>query len=351
MNFASDNTAPASEKILAALIEANRASASAYGADELTKAAEKKLAEIFEHEVQVFLVSTGTAANALALAALCPPWGAVFAHKDAHIGHDECGAPEFFTGGAKLVGVDGENGKIVPQNLLEAIGALPVGFIHNVQGAALSLSQATEAGTVYSLREIAELTGIAHAHNLATHMDGARFANALVHLKATPAEMTWKAGIDVVSFGASKNGALACEAVVFFKAEHAKNFGYLRKRAGHTVSKGRLLGAQMTAYLDQGHWLDLAAHANAMTKLLSDGLKALPNVRFVWPVEANEVFAILPRDLALRLQAQGAIFYEWPRHTLPPEQRPAEHEYLARLICSFATTRAEIDQFIALAGH
>jgi threonine aldolase len=349
MNFASDNAAPASAKILNALIEANQGAASAYGADSWSKSAEDKLREIFQHDCRVFLLSTGTAANALALASLCPPWGAVLCHDQAHIVTDECGAPEFFTHGAKLVGIAGDNGKITPDGIKAALKTLPRGVMHNVQPAVVSLSQATESGTVYTCDEIAALSAVAHAHNLSIHMDGARFANAMLHLDCTPAQMTWQAGVDVVSFGASKNGTFACEAVIFFNPAQAEHFAYLRKRAGHTLSKGRLLGAQMQAYLEAGHWLDLAAHANAMASRLAKGLQAIKGVRLAWPVEANELFVILPRTHVRALQTAGAVFYEWRSHALPHRQRPHEDEAFIRLICSFATTPDEVARFVAVA--
>ena len=226
----------------------------------------------------------------------------MFCHEEAHVHDDECGAPEFFTGGAKLVGVPGYAGKITPEALAETLARYPRGLVKSCQPAALTLSQVTEAGTVYSLAEIAALAATAHAAGLAVHMDGARFANALVALGCTPAEMTWRLGIDALSFGATKNGALACEAVVFFDKPRAESFPYLRKRGGHTLSKGRLLGAQMAAYLENGLWLELAARANALARRLSEGLVALPGLRAVWPTEANEVFVVgadgAPRGVA-----------------------------------------------------
>ncbi len=247
MNLASDNVTGASRPVLEALIAANDGTEAAYGSDSFTQLAEAKLARIFEHDVSVFLVATGTAANALALAALSPPWGAIFCHAESHVIDDECGAPEMFTDGAKLVGLPGVNGKILPNDLEDAIARYPKGVAKASQPSALSISQVTEAGTIYSLNEIAALTKVAKAHGLGVHLDGARFANALVALQCSPAEMTWKSGVDVVSFGATKNGALSCEAVIFFDKAQAESFQFRRKRSGHTVSKGRLLGAQMAA--------------------------------------------------------------------------------------------------------
>ncbi len=348
MNFASDNGAGAAPQVLAAIAAASRGTAAAYGADLWSQRAHAQLGEIFEKDVAAFLVATGTAANALALSALARPWEAVFCHEESHVHDDECGAPEFFSGGAKLVGVAGYDGKITPEALREALSRFPRGLVKSCQPAALTLSQVTEAGTVYSLDEIAALAEIAHAAGLAVHMDGARFANALVSLKCSPAEMSWRAGIDALSFGATKNGALACEAVLFFDSTRAEAFPYLRKRGGHTLSKGRLLGAQMAAYLEDGLWLDLAARANAGARRLFDGLVAQPGLRAAWPAEANEVFVVAPTARRATWRAGGAVFHDWPTRGVRPEQSPGPDETLVRLVTSFETTQAEIDSFLAL---
>ena len=250
-------------------------------------------AEIFQREVAVFLVPTGTAANALALAHLTPPWGAVLCHDEAHIATDECGAPEFFGGGIKLIGLAGEAGKIAPATLQRALDEGQWGGPHHVSPAVLSLSQATEAGTVYRADEIRQLADIAHAHGVAVHIDGARIANALARMNASPAQATWMAGVDVLSFGATKGGALAAEAVVFFDAARGANMAERRKRGGHLVSKHRFIAAQIEAYLAGDLWLKLARHANAMADRLAAGLAAA-GLHPVWPVEANEVFVALP---------------------------------------------------------
>jgi len=243
------------------------------------------------------LINTGTAANALALAAISPPFGAIFCHPESHIMADECGAPEMFTGGAKLIGIPGRAGKIAAAELKAALAQYPRGIDKQVQPAVLSLTQLTESGTLYTCEELALLSALAHDAGLLVHMDGARFANALVSVRCTPAEMSWKAGIDILSFGATKNGALGCEAVIFFDPFRAASVPYLRKRSGHTLSKGRFLGAQLTAYLANGHWLDLAATANAHAQRLAQGLAKIPGVRLPWPCEGNEVFAIFLRAL------------------------------------------------------
>jgi threonine aldolase len=349
LNFSSDNGSGAAPQILAALSQANRGASPAYGADPWSRAAESKLAEVFETDLAAFLVATGTAANALALAALTRPFDAVFCHEEAHVQDDECGAPEFFTHGAKLVGIPGTGGKITPEGLAEALDRHPRGVSKTVQPAALTLSQVTEAGTIYTLDEIATLAEIAHKAGVAVHMDGARFANALVSLGASPAGMSWRAGVDVLSFGATKNGAFACEAVVFFDKARAETFPYLRKRGGHTVSKGRWLGAQMGAYLEGGLWLDLARHANSAAQRLSRGLAALPGVRLVWPTEANEVFAAAASERVDAWSAAGAAFYPWITRSAPRETAARAGETMLRLVTSFETSQAEIDAFLALA--
>jgi len=348
LNFASDNAAGAAPEILAAMVAASRGPAAAYGADPWSLRAVAQLAEVFETDIEAFLVPTGTAANALALSALTRPWEAAFCHEEAHVHDDECGAPEFFTGGAKLVGVPGYEGKVTPEALARTLESFPRGLVKSCQPAALSLSQVTEAGTVYSLDELAALSQAAHAAGLAVHMDGARFANALASLGCSAAEMSWRAGIDALSFGATKNGALACEAVVFFDKRQAEAFPFLRKRGGHTLSKGRLLGAQMAAYLEDGLWLALAAHANAAARRLADGLAGLPGLRAAFPTEANEVFVIAPVPQIAAWRAGGAMFYEFPTRGVRPERGLQAGEAVVRLVTSFETSDAEIESFLAL---
>jgi threonine aldolase len=349
MRFASDNASGISQPIMEALEAAHADYAMPYGADDYTKAAADALDELFEHECASFFVPTGTAANALALASICQPWGAIFAHHDAHVMDDECGAPEFFTLGAKLIGIAGNNGKIDPAALRSTLTDYPRGLVKQVQPAALTLSQATESGTVYSVKKLTELTGIAHEAGLHVHLDGARFANALLKLKASPAEMSWKAGVDVMSFGATKNGTMMCEAVIFFDPDLAKDFLYRRKRGGHTVSKARFLGAQMLAYLKGGHWLELAGHANAMAARLARGLKQVKGVRLPWPTDVNEVFAVLPGRIDKALSAAGALYYHWPWAALDPGQKLKGGEVFVRLVTSFATRPEDVDRFLEVA--
>jgi threonine aldolase len=342
MNFKSDNTAPAAPEILAALANVNDGVAGNYGDDVVTKRLTAKLSELFERDVAVFPVATGTAANALALATLTPPHGTIFCHEGAHIHVDECGAPEFYTQGAKLVPLSGRQGKITSESIKAALARHPRGVVHHTQPTTISITQATELGTCYTPVEIAALARFAKEETLALHMDGARFANAIVHLKCTPAEATWKAGVDALSFGFTKNGAMAAEAVVFFDPARAADMTYRRKRAGHLFSKMRYLSAQIAAMLENGLWLKLAGRANTMAARLADGLRGIEGIVLEHPVEANELFVRLPTIAAMKaLEQAGAKFYEWEP---PTEGRP-----LIRLVCSFATTDAEVDAFLAAA--
>lgn len=334
MIFTSDNVAGAAPEILSALVEAAREGPMAsYGADPVTARLKERVADLFEAEVEVFPVATGTAANALALSCIAPPFGSVYCHADAHINTDECGAPELHTGGAKLVGLPGAHGRIEPETLEQALAAAPFGFVHAVQPAALSLSQATEAGTVYAPDEVEQLSAIARRRGMSVHMDGARFANALVRLGCTPAEVTWKAGVDVLSLGATKNGALAAEAVVFFNKALARDFGYRRKRGGHLFSKMRFLSAQLDAWLKDGLWLRLANNANAMADRLAEGLSSLPGAELENPVEANEVFVSLPEPVTEGLLARGYQFYRWDGPVV-------------RLVTSYETRPGDVDALL-----
>ena len=347
MNFASDNTAGVAPEIMQALVSGNDGFALGYGNDDLTRSVERRIGEIFERDAAVFFVPTGTAANALALAHVSPPWGAVFAHEEAHILNDECGAPEFFGGGLKLVGIPGAGCKLTPGALREKVSHYVGHAPHQVLPAAISFAQASEAGTIYRPDEISALSNIAHAHGMKVHMDGARFANALVRTNASPAEVTWKAGVDVLSFGATKGGAMAAEAVVFFDRADAKNMAERRKRAGHLLSKHRFLSLQFHAYLDNDCWLRLARHGNAMADKLAAGLTAAGRPP-VWPVEANLVFIPISKAIETRLKAAGARYYVWESESLPAGKTLGPDEMLIRLVTSFATREAEIDQFVAL---
>jgi threonine aldolase len=349
MNFASDNTAGIAPEILDALVAGNDGFAPGYGDDDVTRAVERRIGEIFEREVAVFLVPTGTAANALALAHVSPPWGAVFAHAEAHILTDECGAPEFFGGGLKLVAMPGVGCKVTAKTLTAAVSQYQGHAPHQVVPAAFSFAQASEAGTIYRPDEIAALSRVAHANGMKVHMDGARLANALVRLNASPAETTCKAGVDVLSFGATKGGALAAEAVVFFDRAAALNMAERRKRAGHLLSKHRFLALQFQAFLDNDCWLRLARHANAKADRLAAGLAAAGHPP-VWPVEANLVFVVLSKAVDARLKAAGARYYVRRSESLPASASIGPDRVLIRLVTSFATRDDEIDWFVELAA-
>lgn len=348
MNFVSDNTVGASAPVMAALAAANTDAAAAYGEDDWTRRVEERLAELFGHPVATFLVASGTAANALALASIVRPWGAILTHEESHVAGSECGAPEFFTDGAKLVGLPGTGNKLAPETVAEALAAIPEASLHRVQPQALSITQSTECGTVYSAAEIAALKAAVAPRGLKLHMDGARFTNALVTLGCAPAEITWKAGVDVLSFGGTKNGAWAAEAVVFFDPAAAEEMKWRRKRSGHTVSKGRFIGAQFEALLAGDHWLDLARHANAMADRLARAVRPGMEARLAWPCEANQVFLVLPAALRRRLDAAGVGYLTWTAGALSPGEPLAPDEIVARFVMSFATRPDDVDRLAAL---
>ncbi|HXV22914.1 MAG TPA: low specificity L-threonine aldolase [Alphaproteobacteria bacterium] len=339
MNFCSDNVTGAAPEILEALGRAAQGAAMPYGEDALTKSVERRFNEIFEREVAVFLVATGSAANALALSCLTPPFGAIYSHPSAHVAVDECGAPEFYSGGAKLVGVQGAHGKIAPADLDGVLAASGRGVVHHVQAAAVSLSQATEAGTIYRPGEVAAIAEVGRRHGVRLHMDGARFTNALVTQNASPADLTWRAGVDALSFGASKNGAMAAEAVVFFDKALAAGMPYRRKRGGHLFSKMRFLAAQFDAYFTDDLWLSHARHANAQATRLAEGLARLPGVELLHPVEANELFVVLAEPVIAGLEQAGFKFYRWIE----------EGANVIRLVTAFNTDPAHVTEFLKTA--
>ena len=333
--FASDNISSACPEVMAALAKANEANSPSYGEDSWTKELTVTLEEIFETPVTVFPVTTGTAANALALSTLTPAFGKIFCHELAHINTDECGAPELFTGGAKLIDMPGANGRITAQALEETVyGA---GNVHHAQPASVSITQACESGTVYSIEEIEAIAAVAHSHNLSMHMDGARFANALVTLGVTPAQMTWQAGIDVLSFGGTKNGCLAAEAVVFFKPELVGDFPFLQKRAGQLLSKSRFISSQFAGYLADDVWMRNARQANAMAQRLSKGLADLPGLELAYPTQSNEVFVVMPAALIDRLSATGLAIND--------EELDGK---AVRFVAAWNTTESEVDALLAV---
>jgi threonine aldolase len=341
MNFRSDNVGAIAPRILDAIVAANARSVVGYGADEITGRLDGLFGELFETEVRVLPALTGTAANALALAVLTPPYGAIYCHEAAHIQSDECGAPELFSGGAKLALLPGAQGMVDPTVLSSALADSGVGDVHHVQPAALSLTQQTETGGIYGIDHLAALADVAHAHEMMVHMDGARFANAVAALDCAPADITWRAGVDVLSFGATKGGAMAAEAIVLFRTKLADPLAYHHKRAGQLVSKMRFVSAQLEAYLADGLWLELARHANAMTASLARGLAALPGVRVEGVVEGNELFVTLPEAVIKGIEAEGAGFYRWP------ENSPTSPTI--RLVCAHDTTEADVDALVATA--
>lgn len=345
MNFASDNVYGVHPHIMAALSAANGATAPSYGGDSFTQKAEERLKEIFGCELRAFLVMTGTAANGLSLSAITPGYGAIICHAEAHIAVDECNSPEHFTGGAKIIGLHGPGGKITPAMVEKTLK----GFIrgeHDPKPKGVSLTNATELGTVYAPSEVKAFSDLIRPRGMKLHMDGARFANAVAGLGVTPAELSWKSGVDVLSFGATKNGAMMLEAVVFFDLALAEDFAYRRMRSGQLMSKSRYLGAQMLAYLDNGLWLENAGRANALAQKLADGLRQFKTIRIPNPVQANEVFAVMPRQLYDRLLAAGAKFYDWMPDSLGDGIGPSE--VFARFVLSFATPPEDVDAFLQL---
>ena len=301
--FSSDNVTGACPEVMDAIVAANEGIVESYGNDKWSTNLQKKLSEIFETDVVVFPVVSGTAANALALSVLSPAFGKIYCNELSHINTDECGAPEFFSGGAKLVTMSSEDGKINAKDLSQNIRG--TGIVHLAQPAAVSITQACETGTVYQLEEIKSIAETAHEHGLKVHMDGARFANAIVSLNVSPAEMTWKSGVDVLSFGGTKNGCLTAEAVVFFKPELVGNFPYLHKRSGQLLSKMRFISAQLEAYISNDVWLRNARNANSMAKLLSEGFAKFPDIKLAYTTQSNEVFVHLPSSIIDLLNAKG----------------------------------------------
>ena len=335
MNFASDNTSGASPEIMDAMVRANEGQCMSYGADAYTARVRDQICDVFETDADVYLVATGTAANALSLSVLMNSYGATLCHWESHVYEDECGAPEFFSGGGKLIPIEGENGKMYTE-IVSHYAQRGVGDVHMSQPQAVSVTQETETGSVYSITELKAISQICKTNHLKLHMDGARFANALVSLDCSPAEMTWKAGVDVLSFGASKNGAIACEAVVLFDKSMSKEFEFRRKRAGHLFSKMRLLASQMETYLEDGLWLKNAWHANQMAKRLHDGLSKIEGIEVPTDIDANILFPKFPAALTEDLNSQGIEFYSdrW-------------EEGVVRLVTAFDTPENHVDSFIA----
>ena len=334
IDYRSDNTGRAAPEILEALIRANHDTALGYGADDWTATLQRRFSELFETAVRVFPVATGTAANALSLAAASPSWGIVYCSEAAHINTSEANAAGFFGGGLKLAPVAGEYGRISPERLAETLAAIAPGQLHRGQPAAVNLTQASDLGTVYSLAEIRAVAEAAQSRGLRLHMDGARFANALARLGCSPAEASWRCGIDIMSFGATKNGGALCDAIVVFAPELADGLAVQLRRAGQVWSKMRFASAQLLAYVENGLWLDMARASNAIAARIAAGLAGIPGVRLLAPVEVNEIFLELPGAVMDALEADGFGFYR-------------RSKTLARFVCRFDTTEVEADALIA----
>ncbi|MDG1996695.1 MAG: beta-eliminating lyase-related protein [Emcibacteraceae bacterium] len=334
----SDNITGISEEILQAIIAENSGEAAAYGGDDVTARSEVALRDVFENEeLEAFNLISGTAANSLTLATLSPTFGAIFCHKNSHVYGDECGANEFQSGGAKLVPLKGENGKLLPCELEDAIGGHIIGEPHHSQPAVVTIAQSTEAGTVYTPDEVLAISKVAKKHNLTLHMDGARFANALVEIGCSPSEMTWKVGVDALSFGTTKNGTLGAEAALFFNDTQDGSFKYRRMRGGHLLSKMRFVSAQIIAYLENDLWLKNASHANKMADRLYQGTKGSDKINFVAPVNSNVMFADIDESLQSKLKGAGFKFYASQKRV--------------RLVTAFNTGVDYIDNFISVVNE
>jgi len=336
--FSSDNASGISPEIMKAIQAANDGDAMAYGNDAVTQRLEGKIAELFETDCRVFPVATGTIANCLALASIAKPYGAIFCHRNSHIEVDECGGPELFSGGSKLKLLDGANAKFSATDLEAAIEGSGLGGVHHSQVTGVSMTQASELGTIYELSEIKAIADVSHKYGLKLHMDGARFANAVATLSCSPADATWKQGVDLMSFGATKNGAMAAEAVIFFNQALGQEFEFHRKRAGQLTSKMRFISAQLEAYICDDLWLQNARHANKMAQKLATGLAALPGAELFAPVEGNQVFVKLPPALTAVLRQAGIQCHTWEGDTV-------------RFVASFNTNPAAVEEVIDMAGR
>jgi threonine aldolase len=343
MFFASDNAGPAHPKVLQALVDANNGYTSGYGAEQAMADVTTQIREVFEApEAAVYLVATGTAANSILLATLANPWDTIFCSPMAHIHEDECNAPEFYSG-AKLTLVPAENAKMTPETLRAAIAVEESRGVHGPQRGPVSITQVTEKGTVHSLAEIKALTAVAQEFGCPVHMDGARFTNALVALGCTPAEMTWKSGVDAVSFGGTKNGLMGVEACVIFDAKKAWEFELRRKRGGHLFSKHRYLSAQMAAYLTDDLWLDMAKAANASTAQLAAGLRQHNQAELLFEPDANMIFARYPRHAHKRLLDAGANYYVWDGD---PQVGDPDEMLIARLVTDWSASEEAVAKFL-----
>lgn len=342
MWFSSDNAAGVAPEVLQAMADAAPGWAMAYGNDEGTSRAAEMIRDRFEApEAKVYFVATGTAANSLALACLADPWSAIYCHQSAHIEEDECNGPEFYSGGAKLALIPGEHGRMTPQALQARLDRTSQGDVHGAQRGPLSITNATEAGTLYDPSAVDALTAVARKAEIAVHMDGTRFAYAVAALGCTPAELSWKAGVDILCLGATKNGAMAAEAVILFGPKLAWEFELRRKRAGHLFSKMRFLAAQFEAMMTNDLWLKLAGRANATAAALAEGLSKVSHAKLIHPVEANLMFVDLPRSVHSAARNKGAAYA-----LMGDLEGPGDEMLTCRLVCSAQTTEDEVDAFL-----
>ena len=333
----SDNNSGISPEVMQAIIDQNEGDSEAYGRDQVTAKSEDTLKTLFDNDsLKAFNLISGTAANSLIIATLSPTFGAIFCHQDSHVYGDECGANEFQSGGAKLIPLKGLDGKITPSELEDAIDWFVIGEAHHSQPSMLSIANTTEAGTVYTPDEIHKLSQVLKKHNLKLHMDGARFANAVAKIGCSPAELTWKAGVDALSFGTTKNGTLGAEAAIFFNETEDGSFIYRRMRSGHLVSKMRFISTQIIAYIEDDLWLKNATHANKMADRLYQGVKNADGIKFSFPVESNVMFAEIDAEIRNKLWQAGFRFYT----------RNVAELNSSRLVTAFNTSLAEIDRFI-----
>lgn len=345
MFFASDNAGPAHPSVMDALVKANEGYAMGYGADPIMAEVRAQLREVFEApEAAVYLIINGTAANSVILGTMSQPWQTIFCSECAHIHEDECNAPEFYTG-AKLTLVPTANGKMTPHDLRAKILAEENRGVHGPQRGPLSITNVTEKGTLYTVDEIKALAALAKEHGMQTHLDGARFANAMSALGCTAAEMTWKAGVDTVSFGGTKNGALGVEACVIFDADLAWEFELRRKRGGHLLSKHRYLSAQMHAYLKDGLWLDMAKSANDRCAQLAEGLRGQNAVSMLFEPQANIIFFEMARSEHKRMLDAGAVYYVMSGD---PEVGDPDEQLMGRLVTDWSMTPEGVRQFLDL---
>ncbi len=346
MDFRSDNVHIVADPILKAILKANHGTISSYGEDEITYKAQELLSEIFNKDISSFFLSTGTAANALCLSAITPPHGSTFCGFESHIYLEECNAPEFFTGGSKLFPINTVSGKMSPEELIEALDSHPKEK-SDIALSSLSLAQATECGTVYTLEEIKKITQIAKENNLNIHLDGARFANAIVHLNSKPDDASWKSQIDIMSFGTTKNGSLSAEAVLVFNKEIGGSLSHNIKRSGHLLSKMRYLSIQIIAYLENNLWLELAKKSNFAAKKLSNELKNYRYIKMPWQNDINELFMIIPAEFDNYLVKSGVKYNYWTKKSLQKKYHEQNYRFI-RLVTSFATSDNDLNKFLEL---